>query len=165
MGNQLGLALEELAEAELDLADEWVKVGERHAVEHDVFHLATTLARECRAHAERLAPFLERYGARASDADGAEPGETRLAGLRRKAAELLGREPAAGLLLLADLRRLYLMTEEASIGWTIAGQAAQAARDPDLLALVTLCHGETLMQSKWLTTRIKEAAPQTLTVG
>ncbi|MDQ3867568.1 MAG: hypothetical protein M3304_12215 [Actinomycetota bacterium] len=165
MANHLGLALQDLAEAELDLADEWVKVGERHAVEHDVFHMAETLSREGRAHAERLVPFLERYGARSSKADGADPGESRLAGLRRKTSELLGREPAAGLLLLADLQRLYVMTEEASIGWTIAGQAAQAARDPDLLALVTVCHGETLMQAKWLTTRIKEAAPQTLVVG
>jgi hypothetical protein len=44
----------------------------------------------------------------------------------------------------------------------MAGQAAQAARDADLLAVVHECHAEVELQVKWLTTRIKVAAPQAL---
>jgi len=47
----------------------------------------------------------------------------------------------------------------------MAGQAAQAARDAELLAVVTACHEETELQVKWLTTRIKVASPQALVVG
>ena len=47
----------------------------------------------------------------------------------------------------------------------MAGQAAQAARDAELLETVTRCHTETELQVKWLTTRIKVAAPQALVVG
>ena len=163
-GKHVGLALEALAEAEKELAREYLKVGERHAVEHDVYHLTRTLAQECASHADRLTPFLERYGG-VSGAGDAEASEGVLAGLRTRAAQVVGRQPAAGLLLLRDLRRLYVMAEECSIDWTIVGQAAQAARDRELLETVSECHGQTLMQVKWLTTRIKEAAPQTLVTG
>lgn len=47
----------------------------------------------------------------------------------------------------------------------MAGQAAQAARDAELLAAVSACHGELELQVKWLTTRIKVASPQVLVVG
>ena len=47
----------------------------------------------------------------------------------------------------------------------MAGQAAQALRDDELLAVVRECHLETELQVKWLTTRIKDAAPQALVVG
>ena len=59
----------------------------------------------------------------------------------------------------------FLSAEEASITWVMAGQAAQAARDAELLETVTRCHTETELQVKWLTTRIKVAAPQALVVG
>jgi anaerobic selenocysteine-containing dehydrogenase len=39
------------------------------------------------------------------------------------------------------------------------------ARNEDLLAVVTACESETATQLKWLTTRIKQAAPQTLVVA
>jgi hypothetical protein len=47
----------------------------------------------------------------------------------------------------------------------MVGQGAKAARDKELLETVTQCQEETSVQVKWLTTRIKEASPQTLTVG
>ena len=158
---KLGLAIADLAEAERDLADELERAGERHSAEHDVHHLSGTLASISRTHVERLAPFAERYGAGAPDADGGGSGP--LGVLREKASELTGRRPEAGLLLLHDLRELYLLTARVSIGWTILGQAAQAARDEELLTLASECHPDSLRQLKWVTTRIKEAAPQVLT--
>jgi hypothetical protein len=55
--------------------------------------------------------------------------------------------------------------EECASDWTMLRQAALAARDRELLDAATACHGETLVQIKWLTTRIKEAAPQALATG
>ncbi len=84
---------------------------------------------------------------------------------RRATAVLAGRAPQSGLLLLRDLQQLFLAAEEVSILWVMAGQAAQAARDAELLEVVTECHTETEVHVKWLTTRIKIAAPQALATG
>ena len=162
---RLGMALKELHEAEAELAGEFGKVGERHAAEHDVYHVSLTLAKQCHAHAEKLRAVADRYGERLPATDPLEPGEGLLAGLRRKGSELTGRQPPAGMLLLRDLRKLYLMAQECEIGWVMVGQGAKAARDEQLLATVSECQEETTVQVKWLKTRIKEAAPQALTVG
>jgi len=44
-------------------------------------------------------------------------------------------------------------------------QGALATRDAELLEAVTAWTAETEIQSKWLETRIKTAAPQILAVG
>jgi hypothetical protein len=84
--------------------------------------------------------------------------------MRQKASEMLGRRPESGMLLLRDLRQLYLMAEEVNIHWIALGQVAQAIRDHDLLGEVSLLHKQTLTQIKWLKTRIKESSPQVLVV-
>jgi hypothetical protein len=57
------------------------------------------------------------------------------------------------------------MATECDMAWTLVGQAAQGARDRELLAVVARCEGETATQLKWLRTRMKEAAPQALVVA
>jgi hypothetical protein len=47
----------------------------------------------------------------------------------------------------------------------MVAQGAKAARDQELLGTATEGLEETTVQVKWLKTRIKEASPQTLTVG
>jgi hypothetical protein len=158
---KLGLAIGELAEAEVRLATELERAGERHTADHDVHHLSSTLAQISRVHLEALAPFADRYGAAAPDPDGGGPGL--LGSVRERASELTGRRPEAGVLLLRDLRELFLLASDVSLGWTVLGQAAQAARDEALLELVSESHPDTLRQLKWVTTRIKQAAPQVLT--
>ena len=161
---KLDKAIADVQEAESDLAKELRVVGERHATEHDLYHLGHTLARQCGEHLERLAPFAERYGADVPDDAVAEsPGL--LETMRRKSAELLGRSERSGLLLLRDLRNLYLTAQEAEIAWVILAQAAQAARDRELLQVVSLCHEEAEARGKWLRTRIKQSAPQVLATG
>jgi hypothetical protein len=160
---KLGIAISELAEAEARLAAELERAGERHKADHDVHHLSSTLANISRAHLEKLEPFGERYDAKVEPpGDGSADGGV-LGTLREKASELSGRREEASLLLLRDLRRLFLMASETSLGWTVLGQAAQAARDEELLACVSDCHPDTLRQLKWVTTRLKQAAPQALT--
>jgi hypothetical protein len=149
LAHYLGL----LHKAQADLAVAFREVGGAHRDETDVFVLCEQLAAECDRHAERLAPFAERYGEDAPS----EPD--------RLHSELFRGSRSGGLGLLRDLHDLYLMATECDIAWTLVGQAAQGARDRDLLAVVKACEGETATQLKWLKTRMKEAAPQALVVA
>jgi hypothetical protein len=161
---KIGPLLARLRELEADLADELRALGERHAADHDVFHQCHTFAKQCERHAAALEPLAARYG---EDVDDEGPGfwSGLLESARRTASASLGRVPESGLLLLRDLRTLFLRAEECSITWVMAGQAAQAARDQELLDVVHACHQETEIQVKWFVTRIKVAAPQALVVG
>jgi hypothetical protein len=149
LAHYLGL----LHRAEGELASAFREVADAHGDEPDVFHICSTLAGECEGHAEKLAPFAERYGEDAPD----EP--------ERLHSELFKGTRSGGLGLLRDLHDLYLMATECDIAWTLVGQAAQGARDSDLLEVVEACEGETTVQLKWLKTRMKQAAPQALVVS
>jgi hypothetical protein len=160
---KIGVAIERLAEAERELADRLVAVGERHRADHDVYHLTRTLAGVERSHLDALGFHAARYGADLG-ADGRGIGPPKLArALAGRSAELLGRRPEPGLLLLLDLRELHVLASGTSLDWVALGQAAQAARDSELLETVSSCHPETLRTLKWTTYRVKEAAPQVLT--
>jgi hypothetical protein len=163
--NKIGMALRELYQAENELADEYVKVGERLAVEHDVWYACKRFAEQCHTHADAMRPFAAAHEEQLPPADETTVGETTTAALRHKLAEALGRRPESGLLLLRSLRQLYLQAHEVSFHWMIAGQLAQATRDHELLALVDELHRETLTQIKWLKTQVKQASPQALIVG
>jgi hypothetical protein len=160
---KIGIAIEAVAAAERELADELIAVGERHKPDHDVYQLTRTLAKMERGHVDALAPHAERYETEVTDGDDGASGPGPLRAAVEKGAELLGRRPEAGLLLLQDLRRLHLCAAGASLDWVALAQAAQAAKDTELLATVTACHSETLRTLKWSTYRLKEAAPQVLT--
>jgi hypothetical protein len=162
--NKIGLALEELYRAEEELADEYVKVGERLAAEHDVWYDCKRFAGQCHMHANAIRPFAAKHEEQLPPADDDTVGETSTAALRHALAELLGRRPESGLLLLRSLRQLYLQAQEVSFHWMIAGQLAQATRDRELLAVVDDLHRETLTQIKWLKTQVKLASPQALVV-
>lgn len=149
LAHYLGL----LHHAETQLAAALRDVAGGHAEEVDVAHLCRRLAQECDGHAERLRPFAERYGEEADD----EP--------ERLRSELFAGSRDGPLGLLRDLHDLYLMATECDIAWTLIAQAAQGARDDELLATVRACEGETAVQLKWLATRMKQAAPQALVVA
>jgi len=161
----LGRALADLHAAELELADEYRRVADRHRVEHDVFHLARTLASQCESHARELAPHAADYGEEVDAPSGPGLRDTVLGPVRRKAAELAGRDPAGGLLLLDDLRRLYLVAEEALIDATMASQGARAAHDKELASALGGILADLETQTRWLKTRVKTAAPQALALG
>lgn len=160
---KLGIAIRELADAEEQLAEQLLEVGERHRTDHDVYHLTRLLSRWSQGHLAALAPFAERYDQSIETDDIGRETAGALSALREKAAELLGRRPQSGLLLLHDLRELHLQAARASFAWTALGQGAQAAKDQQLLDCVTLCHPQTLRTLRWTVTKLKESAPQTLT--
>jgi hypothetical protein len=163
--NKVGMALEALYRAEEELADEYVKVGERLAAEHDVWYECRRFAEQCHRHAEAIRPFAARHEQELDPPEDESVGETTTAALRHKLSELLGRRPESGLLLLHSLRQLFLQAQEVSFHWIVAGQLAQATRDPELLAAVDELHRETLTQIKWLKSQVKLASPQALVVG
>jgi hypothetical protein len=157
-------AIEDVHDAEAELAKRLRVTGERHASESDLYHLGHTLSRRSAEHLRALAPFAERYGAKpAPDDVDTSPGL--LETVRRKGAQVVGRSEAAGLILMADLRELYLAAQHAELAWVVLMQAAKAKRDADLIEAVTRCHEEAEMCGKWLRTRIKEAAPQVYAAG
>jgi hypothetical protein len=149
LAHYLGL----LHKAEVDLAEAFREVAAGHPEEVDVHHLCHKLAAQCDAHAERLRPFADAYGEDAPQ----EPD--------RLHAELFKGTRSGGLGLLRDLHDLYLMAAQCDMAWTLVGQAAQGARDADLLEVVARCERESATQLKWLRTRMKQAAPQALVVA
>lgn len=163
---RIGQSLQQLAKAELHLAEEYEKVGQRQAAEHDVYHTCRTLQRQCLDHAARIAPLASRYDASSpvGDEDEDDWGGM-VAAMRQRMSEMLARRPASGLVLLRDLRQLYHLAQEVSLDWTAIGQAAQAVRDAELLDVTTALHEQTLTQIKWIKTKLKETAPQVLVVG
>jgi hypothetical protein len=149
LAHYLGL----LHRAELELGEALREVARAHAEEPDVHALCLKLAGDCDSHAAQLEPFAKRYGEEAED----EP--------ERLHSELFRGSRDGPLGLLRDLHDLYLMACECDITWTVVGQAAQGARDADLLSVVRSCESETATTLKWLSTRMKAAAPQTLVVS
>jgi hypothetical protein len=159
---KIGLAIHEFAHAEQELADQLLKVGERHRADNDVYHLTRQLSRWAQGHVVALQQFAERYDTTVSGEETGRESAGPLTALREKSAELLGRRPASGVLLLRDLRDVHLLAAEASLNWTLLGQAAQAAKDQELMDCVSLCHPETLRTMRWSLTKLKSAAPQVL---
>jgi hypothetical protein len=58
-----------------------------------------------------------------------------------------------------------MMAQEIQISQTMIGQAAEGLRDRELDETVDACVEQTTTQIKWLRTRMKQAAPQTLLVA
>ncbi len=159
---RLGDALKHLHGRVEELARTLTKTAERHAADHDVFHVGRSLAGRVESLAGSLEPFLATYGKGADDDDVAEAWRSLTEGIRRAGSELMGRSSKAGLILLGDLRELYVETSETEIDWIIVRQGALAARNEDLERLCRVGIEETRRVATWLGSRIKETSPQVL---
>jgi hypothetical protein len=142
-----------------DLAAELRRLGERHAADHDVLHMSRTLGLKLDEAAVLLADRLD--GLEAEDPDPARTGGP-LAPLREKASELLGSRPAAGALLLADLRRFLAFASDSEVTCTILIQGAHVAKDAELLDTATHVRDTIKRTHRWALTRLKATAPQVL---
>ena len=159
---RLGSAIVSVHDQQRALADELRKVADRHAVEHDVYHTCHTLALKADEAAETLAPFAGRYGEPVRDGSRSEVWQSLLERVRRAGSEVAGRSTLPAVLLLRDLRDVYLGAQECGLGWTTLRQGASAARDGELLAACDAGMEGAERVAKWAKTRIKEAAPQVL---
>lgn len=143
-----------LHRSEQTLAASFRQVAEGHGAEPDVYYLCLSLADQCEAHEQALAPIVERYGEVDEDD---EPDRLHADGLAETRSGPVG--------LLRDLQDLYLLASLVDITWTAVKQAAQGLRDAELIEVVQRCEGETTTQLHWLSTRMKQAAPQALIVA
>lgn len=157
---KIGLALHELHRSENELAEKLLHASDRHKVDHEIFHVARDLARWSQEHVRHLAEAGKRYDV---ELDPEPRGEKDLMKrVRERTSEFLGREPEASLLVLLDLREIYMRASGVSVDWELLAQAAQGAKDPELLALAKACHPETLRQVRWANGKLKESATQIL---
>jgi hypothetical protein len=151
---QLAHYLGMLHRAESALSTSFHEVADAHGFEPDVASQCRRLAGQADERVGRLGPIVERYG---EDAGEDEP--------ERLHNELFGGARTGPLALLRDLHDLYLMATECDVVWKLVGQAAQALRDRELIDLVSASEPEVAVAMKWLTTRMKAAAPQALVVA
>jgi hypothetical protein len=132
LANYLG----HLHRAELNPAEGFWKVASGHAEEADVYHTCNTLAQQCEAHAQKLQPFVERYG---------EEAPTEPENLYH---ELFDETRSGSLGILRAMQDLYLIANACDISWTMIGQAVQGTRDRELLETVNACEEQTATQIK-----------------
>jgi hypothetical protein len=157
---KIDLALEELHRSENDLAGQLLAVSDRHKADHEVFHVARDLAVWSQGHVRRIAAIGPKYGLDLDPEPAGDP--TLLQKVRQEMADRLGRRSAPALLLLRDLRSVYIDAQGVSVDWEMIAQAAQGVRDTELLELASSCHPDTLRQAKWANAQIKEKTPQIL---
>jgi hypothetical protein len=154
--------LRELHSGESELEWRLLAAADRHRTEHEVHHVTTDLARWSRENARALAALAGTDGSLFAHLKQWAATNDVTAAIRQRAATLIGRRPEPGLLLLHDVRALYVLATRNSVNWTMLGQAAQASRDSRLLSVVSECHPRTLRQVKWCNAILKETAPQIL---
>jgi hypothetical protein len=139
-----------LREGERALAGSLRRVADRHAGDCDVDDVCRHLAELSDEHADRLDRLAGRYGPPPADRPD------------RWYPEGLG-EPRSGPLgLVRDLQDLHALCTLLATSWAVLCQAAQGARDRDLLGLAEHCAAGTDRQVAWLSTRIRQLAPHAL---
>jgi hypothetical protein len=138
---------------EQTLVESLRQVAAGHPEDPDTVLVCRSLARQHEGGVERLGPVAERYG----EEDVHEP--------ERLHADALTKTRSGGVGLLRDLQDLYVLAALLQTTWTILEQAAQGARDDDLLQLSTQALTQVARTMAWLTTHLKAASPQILLVG
>jgi len=68
------------------------------------------------------------------------------------------------LVMVRDLREVYLRASGVLTDWEMIGQAAQAIVHDELLELATRCQAQTKRQAAWANAKIKESSTQALVV-
>jgi hypothetical protein len=135
------------------LAESLRQVAGGHPEDPDTALVCASLARLHDGNVERLAPIAQRYGEEKVD----EP--------ERLRGEALTSTREGGVGLLRDLQDLYLLAALLQTTWTVLEQAAQGARDDELLEGAKDCAAQVKRTMTWLTTHLKTASPQILLVG
>jgi hypothetical protein len=157
---KIDLALDELHRSENDLAGQLLAMSDRHKADHEIFHLARDLAVWSQDHVRAIARIGRGYGLALDEAPVGDPSV--LQKVRQEVAGRLHHRSAPALLLLRDLRSVYMDASGVSVDWELLAQAAQGVRDTELLDVVQNCHPQTLRQARWANAQLKEKATQIL---
>jgi L-ascorbate metabolism protein UlaG (beta-lactamase superfamily) len=142
-----------LRQSERLLADAFLMVAERHALDPELREMCKQLAVWSSLHADGLEPLAQRYGEQSDK----EPARVRRALFRRARGGGVGK--------LRDLHDLALLAGQSKLTWTSLKQAAVSLRDRDMEMVCSKSLAETERQLAWLQTQIKNTAPQALTVS
>jgi hypothetical protein len=140
------------ASGERALADAFVLVGLRHAVEPEIRNAARLHHDWCHRHLDALREPAARHGMR----------RTRAGSRLRRALFRGPRVGGAG--LVRDLQDLLTLAGSVHASWTTLRQTARERHDT---ALDTVCQdsdAETRRQMSWLETQLRHAAPQALSI-
>lgn len=148
LSHYLGL----LESSEQQLTDAFEHVSHKHRAEPDIEQMCAKLSAWSREHRGKVLGFVQKY----SQEPGQEPKD-----MKRT---LFSQKRQGSLALMRDLHDLWLLTQEVQLCWVVIRQAALALRDEELKATEAFCAARTKRQTKWLLSRIKQAAPQTLIV-
>ena len=146
----IGTYIELVHKGQQDLAEAFLLVSTKHAVEPDIHELCKLLATWSQLLVEKIKPFAEKYSEEKDD----EPD--------RLLKDFFEQNRKGALALLRDLHDLWLMANEANVSAIILRQAAQGLRDKELMALCDELEKKSERQISWLLTRMKSAAPQVL---
>lgn len=158
--NGIQYALQRVYDGENEINQQLLRLAARHHAEHEVQHVARDLASWSQEHVRLLARHAADFDLSFDDeADAAHPAAERV---RETLSTVVGRRPEPGLLLLEDLRDLYLRAAQNSLAWEMLAQIAQAKREVELLELSEQCHPRTLRQLRWANTMLKTQSPQVL---
>ena len=157
---KIDLALEELHRSENELAAQLLAVSDRHKADHEVCSVARALAAWSRDHVREIAVVGRGYGLDLDPEPAGDP--TVLERVRQEISDRLGRRSAPALVLLRDLRSIYLDASGVFVDWELAGQAAQGVRDRELLDVSERCRSQTRRQATWANAQLKEKATQIL---
>jgi hypothetical protein len=146
----------------VNLVDDLTSTSERHAADHDIFHMGRLLSSLCSDLVGELKSFAEQHGSRLSRHVVRSAGRSVGRGTDPGGSAALDRFENTGSQLLSDLRNVLLGAQQAAIDCTILYQGALALRDEALSRLSEKGAAETERVVQWLKSRIKEAAPQIL---
>jgi hypothetical protein len=153
-------ALRQIHSGENEMHQLLLQAAEKHHADHEVHHVARDLAAWSAEHVRRIAEHANQLDLDLDD-DAETPNKVGER-VRAAASTLTGRRPEPGLLLIHDLRALYLQGSDNSLAWEMLAQIAQAQHERELLALTEDCHPQTLRQIRWANTMLKTQSPQIL---
>lgn len=152
-GKKIGQYVGLLRATEQQLAEALKLVAEHHPLESEVRAGCSKFATWAEAHVKSLAPVAERFKARDDD----EP-------KRLRAAMFQGPRPG-GLGLMRDVHDLWLMAQDAWVGWLALEQVAKALEEKDLVASAHQSGGESGLIAEWCHTQFKAHIAQALLMG
>ena len=154
------LVLKELHRSEHDLGTLLMHASDRHTTDHEIHHTGRELATWCRRHLREIAEIGTEFDLDLDPEPSLDSGH--LEALQQEISRRTGRRSAPALLLLTDLREIYVSAAGVSVDWEMLAQAAQGVKRHDLLAVTKRCHPDTLRQMTWANAMLKASSTQIL---
>ena len=159
---RIGTVLIDLYHDENELGRTLLRIADKHRADHEVYYVGRDLAQWCTRHVREIAVIAGQFG---EDLDPSPDGSPSVVDqARRWMSERNGRSSQMELVMVRDLREVYLRASSVLTDWEMIGQAAQAIVHDELLELATRCQAETKRQATWANAKIKESSTQALVV-